>query len=255
MLISKLLKRTLSFKRLSDSTQYGWRHAARHIENIEVDQIDRDFAIDHRCELLECDYSTGYIRTQLGYIGSMFNRGVHMGIIKWNPWQGLLKGLDKPYKKYPHKKFDHFQRFHDDPLFMAVWLHGFRISEVACLLPEDFVTDAEVPYINIEHNHIRKCKNTYTQRQVPIHPEYFKYIDRFPFTTNANAGDYFSRKLKKHTGISAHGIRHSFITRMRQVGVEYSIAMAIVGHKPQGMTASYGDVLTEDMASQIKLVK
>jgi hypothetical protein len=42
---------------------------------------------------------------------------------------------------------------------------------------------------------------------------------------------------------------------MRQAGVEYSIAMAIVGHKPQGMTASYGDVLTEDMASQIKLVK
>ena len=53
---------------------------------------------------------------------------------------------------------------------MAVWLHGFRISEIACLLPEDFVTDAEQPYINIEHNHIRKCKNEYTQRQVPYTP-------------------------------------------------------------------------------------
>ena len=67
----------------------------------------------------------------------------------------------------------------------------------------------------------------------------------------ANAGDYFSRKLKKATGISAHGIRHSFITRMRQAGIEYSIAMAIVGHKPVGMTAGYGEVLIEDMAKQI----
>ena len=80
----------------------------------------------------------------------------------------------------------------------------------------------------------------------------FKFIDKFPFTTNPNAGDYFSRKLKKATDISAHGIRHSFITRMRQAGIEYSIAMAIVGHKPTGMTASYGEVLLEDMAKQLQ---
>jgi hypothetical protein len=42
---------------------------------------------------------------------------------------------------------------------------------------------------------------------------------------------------------------------MRQAGIEYSIAMGIVGHKPKGMTAEYGDVLIEDMARQIKLVK
>jgi hypothetical protein len=41
---------------------------------------------------------------------------------------------------------------------------------------------------------------------------------------------------------------------MRQAGIEYSIAMAIVGHKPVGMTASYGDVLLEDMAKQIQKV-
>ena len=254
MLVSKLCKRTLSFKRLSDSTQYGWRNSSKHFENVDTSKIDREFCVDHRCELLECDYKEGYVRTQLGYLGSMWERGVEMGILESNPWRGILKGLGRSKKKYPHKKFDHFHKFHDDPLFMAVWLHGFRVSEVACLLPEDFVTDAEQPYINIEHNHIRKCKNEYTQRQVPIHPAYFKFIEKFPFTTNPNAGDYFSRKLKKHTGISAHGIRHSFITRMRQAGIEYSIAMAIVGHKPTGMTASYGDVLLEDMAKQIQKV-
>ena len=138
---------------------------------------------------------------------------------------------------------------------MAIWYHGFRVNEVACLLPEDIVTDVEIPYINIEHNHIRKVKNDYTQRHVPIHPSYLRFIDKFPFTTNNRAGDNFSRRLKKVTGISAHGIRHSFITRMRQAGIEYSIAMAIVGHKAQGMTASYGDVLLEDMAEQLQKLR
>ena len=254
MLVSKLCKRALSYKRLAASTQYGWKHSARHFEHVDTSTVDREFCIDHRCELLELDYAEGYIRTQLGYLGSMWERGLEMGLLEYNPWRGLLKGLKQSKKKYPHKQFDYFKQFHDDPLFMAVWLHGFRISEIACLLPEDFVTDAAVPYINIEHNHIRKCKNDYTQRHVPIHPSYYRYINQFPFTDNPNAGDYFSRKLKKATGISAHGIRHSFITRMRQAGIEYSIAMAVVGHKPSGMTASYGDVLLEDMANSLKLV-
>ena len=255
MLVSKLCKRTLSFKRLSDSTQYGWRHSAAEFIHEEVDKIDREFCIDHRCELLDIGYEEGYVRTRLGYLGSMWERGLEMGLVKWNPWRGMLKGLKKSTKKYPHKSFEHFKKFHEDPLFMAVNLHGFRISEIANITPDDFVLDAPVPYINIEHNHIRKCKNDYTQRQVPIHPKFERFIDKFNFSENPNAGDYFSRKLKKHTGISAHGIRHMFITRMRRAQVEYSIAMAIVGHKPIGMTASYGDVLIEDMANQIKNVE
>ena len=255
MLVSKLCKRTLSYKRLSPSTRYGWQHAARHFENVDVADIDREFAIDHRCELLECDYAEGYIRTQLGYIGTMWNRGMEMGLLEWNPWQGLLKGLKRAKKRYPHKPFEHFSAFKNDPLFMAIWYHGFRVSEIANVLPTDFVLDVPTPYINIEHNKIRKCKNDYTQRHVPIHPSYLSFIKQFPYSDNPNAGDNFSRRLKKITGISAHGIRHSFITRMRQAGIEYSIAMAIVGHKPTGMTADYGDVLIEDMANQLRKLR
>jgi hypothetical protein len=42
---------------------------------------------------------------------------------------------------------------------------------------------------------------------------------------------------------------------MRQAGVEYSVAMAIVGHKATGMTASYGDVLLEDMDKQLQKLR
>ena len=42
---------------------------------------------------------------------------------------------------------------------------------------------------------------------------------------------------------------------MRQAGIEYSIAMAVVGHKPTGMTVSYGEVLFEDMAAQLQRLR
>ena len=246
-----LYEEASSYNPLSESTRYGWRHAIKGFEDRSVEEIDHAFVVKHRSALLRKGYKQGYVRTRLGYLGSMWQTGIDIRLVAKNPWRGSLKRLTPSTKKYARKFFDHFSAFHEDPLFMGLWYHGFRVSELACLLPEDFVTDAPVPYINIEHNHIRKCKNDYTQRQVPIHPEYARFIEKFPFTTNPNAGDYFSRKLKKHTGISAHGIRHSFITRMRQAGIEYSIAMAIVGHKPVGMTAMYGEVLMEDLAQAI----
>ena len=252
MLVSKLCDRTIDYKGLSPSTAYGWRHSIKSFASDEVSCIDRDFAFDHRCELNKQGYKPGYVRTRLGYLAAMWEVAYDRRWVDDNPWRGLLKGLDKGRKRYPHKIFQHFFAFHNDPLFMGIWYHGFRVNELACILPEDIVLDTEVPYINIEHNHIRKVKNDYTQRHVPIHPKYRRFLNQFPFSTNIRSGDNFSRRLKKATGISAHGIRHSFITRMRQAGIEYSIAMAIVGHKPTGMTASYGDVLIEDMAAQLK---
>ena len=99
MLVSKLRKRALSYKRLAASTQYGWKHSARHFEHVDTSKIDREFCIDHRCELLELDYAEGYIRTQLGYLGSMWERGLEMGMLEYNPWRGLLKGLKQSKKK------------------------------------------------------------------------------------------------------------------------------------------------------------
>ena len=244
-----------SYNPLSVSTRYGWRHAIKGFETFEAEAIDHTFVTKHRGELIRRGYKQGYIRTRLGYLGSMWQTAIDIRLLTDNPWRGSLKKLTPSRKKYPQKNFEAFSAFHRDPLFMGLWYHGCRVTELACIKPEDFVLDVPVPYINLEHNNIRKLKNDYTQRQVPIHPEYFEFIEKFKFNTNPKAGDYFSRKLKKHTGISAHGIRHSFITRMRQAGIEYSIAMAIVGHKPVGMTASYGEVLLEDMQKSIELIQ
>ena len=253
--VKDLYEETSSYNPLSVSTRYGWHHSIKSFQDCLVESIDHSFVRKHRTELIRQGYKQGYIRTRLGYLGSMWATGIDLRLVDQNPWRGSLKKLTPSKKKYPHKIFQHFSAFHEDPIFMGLWYHGFRVNELACLLPEDFVTDVEIPYINIEHNHIRNVKNSFTQRHVPIHPSYTRFISSFAFTSNPVAGDNFSRRLKKATGISAHGIRHSFITRMRQAGIEYSIAMAIVGHKPAGMTASYGDVLLSDMAEQLQKLR
>lgn len=254
--ISELTEMAADWKQIRPSTLRMWKITTREIENFDAEMFQKKDALKF-CMALRKKYKPGTCRTRIGYLGSIWRVGQALKILSGeNVWAGLHEGLKKQGKKqYEHKDFQHFKKFHDDPLFMGLWLHGFRVNELACLLPEDIVTDATIPYFNIRHNPTRFCKNDTTQRQVPIHPEYLRFIEKFPFTKNPKAGDNFSRKLKRHTGISAHGIRHSHITRMRRAGIEYSIAMAIVGHKPDGQTADYGDVLIEDMLQQLSLLR
>ena len=231
-----LYEATSSYNPLSQSTRYGWRHAIKGFEHRQTEDIDRLFVVKHRSELLGKGYKQGYVRTRLGYLGSMWQTGIDIQLLTENPWRGSLKRLTPSRKKYPQKFFDTFSDFHEDPLFMGLWYHGFRVSELACLLPEDFVTDAPIPYINVEHNHIRRCKNDYTQRHVP-HP-LSRFISEFPFTTNPNAGDYF-QKTEKTTGIqhTVYGIR---LSPVAQAGIGahcYGCSRAQT-HRP---TASYGE--------------
>ena len=90
---------------------------------------------------------------------------------------------------------------------------------------------------------------------MPIHKEYFKFIENFPFNTNPKAGDYFSRYMKRRCGHSAHGIRHNIATRMRKAGIEYSIAASILGHTASGMTSEYGHILLEDKYEQLQKLR
>jgi integrase len=135
---------------------------------------------------------------------------------------------------------------------MGLWYHGFRVNELACLLPEDIILDHPYPHFSIIDNETRCAKNDPSRREVPIHHDYFRFLDKFPFSTDVRAGDRFSRYMKRRCGHSAHGIRHHIATRMRKARIEYSIAASILGHAAQGMTAQYGDILLEDKAEQLQ---
>ena len=244
-----------AYKPISKATSKGWYYGIRGFETLPVEQVDKRFVVRRRVELNKRGYEPGYVRTLLGYCGTIWSWGQRMDLVDNNPWEGSLRGLEKGRKSYPYLPFEHYANLHHEPHFMAMWYHGFRVNEIVGIQPEEIILNVPVPYFDIKHNAVRRIKNKPSIRKVPIHPAFMPMIDQLTYTDNPKAGDYYSRHMKTKCGHSAHGIRHNITTRMRQAGIEYSIAAAILGHAPVGMTASYGHVLLEDKAEQLQKLR
>ena len=253
--VQELKDAVVAYKPVAEATQKGWSYGIRGFENQPVDSIDKRFVVMRRVHLNQQGYEPGYVRTLLGYCGTIWNWAKEMDLVETNPWEGSLKGLVKGEKSYPFLPFEHYACLHKEPLFMTMWYHGFRVNEIACLQPDEVVTDVPIPYLDIKPNAVRGVKNKPSIRKVPIHPACLTIVEHLPFSTNPKAGDYYSRHMKNKVGHSAHGIRHNITTRMRRAGIEYSIAAAILGHTASGMTAGYGHILLEDMASQLQKLR
>jgi len=253
--VQELTDAVLAYKPVAEATKKGWSYGIRGLENTEVEDIDKRFVVMRRVHLNSKGYEQGYVRTLLGYCGTIWSWAKEMDLVKDNPWEGSLKGLDKSEKDYPFLPFEHYKRLHDEPLFMCLWYHGFRVSEIAGIQKEEVILDADIPHFHIKKNAVRGVKNKPSTRKVPIHPACIQLVEHLPHTDNPNAGDYYSRHMKKICGHSAHGIRHNITTRMRKAGIEYSIAASILGHRAAGMTAAYGEILLEDKAAQLQKLR
>lgn len=257
MNVQELLEAVAAYQPIAPATRKGWQYAIRGFEQMPVDEIDKRFVVLRRSHLLAKGYKPGYVRTQLGYCQTIWEIGKEqMDLVDNNAWRGSLKGLKTKKKKYPYLPLDHYEEagLGTHPVFNFLYYTGCRVSEAACLKPEDIVRDHDHPHFRIIDNPIRGIKNDPSRREVPIHKKLEPFLDRFPFSENPKAGDNFSRYMKRRAGHSAHGLRDNVTTRMRQAGIEYSIAQSILGHDAAGMTASYGSVLLSDKYAAIQTI-
>ena len=260
MNVQELLEAVAGYQPIAPATRKGWQYAIRGIEETPVDAIGKRFVVLRRTKLNTMGYKQSYVRTQLGYCGSIWQIAMEqMALVDENPWRGSLKGLDKGEKDYPYLPLSHYVEagLGNHPIFMGLWYHGFRVNELACISPEELILDHPVPHFKLKSTAIRGIKNRKSMREVPIHPLYLAggFLNDFRFTTNPKAGDNFSRWMKTRSGHSAPGIRHNIVTRMRQAGIEYSIAAAILGHDATGMTSKYGKILLEDKLDQLQKLR
>tara|TARA_R100001082_G_scaffold99078_1_gene67616 strand:- start:2518 stop:3315 length:798 start_codon:yes stop_codon:yes gene_type:complete len=244
MLISTLRKEVASISKAQPSTKLNWMYATRGIDHIPAEEFTKEDAQKHR-RLMRETLSDRTLKCRLGDLSTIWNWGIDEGRIDFNPWANMGKRIKVEAKEHPELPFAHFSKFHDHPLFMAIWYHGFRVSEIANISSEEIVLDAEIPYFRLRHNSVRRLKNHSSKRDIPIYKGYLPFvIDGQLVLDNQNprAGDNFSRSLKHHTGVSAHSIRHQFRSRMSDADIEYSTQMALMGHLGEGMTAKYGKV-------------
>ena len=257
MLVSDLAERCRRLKPIQPSTYLNWQKAIRPIQDLPVSDVVHTTTLDYRMSQLKPwgPLAEGTLKCRLWSLQSIWNIALEAQYVDSNPWVGTGKQYTKKRRKYAPKNFDDYLAFHRDPLFLGYWYHGFRLGELAGLLPEEIHLDAPIPYFDIKHNSVRRLKNEASIRQVPIHHLFLPFVGQLKTDVKTEPGKVFSNRLKKHTGHGAHALRHNFITRMRRAGIEYSIAMAMVGHTPLGETASYGEIELEDLNRELQKLR
>ena len=257
MLVSDLAERCRRLKPIQPSTYLSWQKAIRPIQELAVSDVNHTTMLDYRMSQLKPwgPLGEGTLKCRLWSLQSIWNVALEAQYVSDNPWVGSGKQYAKKRRKYATKFFDEYLAFHSDPLFLGYWYHGFRLGELAGLLPDEIHLDAPIPYFDIKHNSVRRLKNDASIRQVPVHRLFLPYVNQLKTDDSEHPGKLWSLKLSKKVGHGAHALRHNFITRMRRAGVEYSVAMAMVGHTPLGETASYGAIELEDLDRELQKLR
>ena len=108
---------------------------------------------------------------------------------------------------------------------------GCRIGELLNLDPSD---------VDIENHcfYIRKAKTAAGIRTVPISDKIYPIFENYiPY--HATYGAFKKAFMKEYPDHTCHETRHTFITRMVEIGVDPRIIKTIVGHKEKDITSVY----------------
>ena len=154
---------------------------------------------------------------------------------------------------------------------------GCRREEAGQLLLTDIQEQDSIPYFNFsDAGEDQGLKNADSRRKVPVHSSlitlgFMSYVHNlrqakqtrlFPTlkkgkSTFADAtGKWYARLLKKvglkDQSLVLHGLRHTFITRLSDAGVQEKVKMMLAGHAAQGV---HGKVYDHRERVSIKLLK
>lgn len=271
MKVLHLLDAVRETTHVRDSTFKCWRTAAKPIENISVADVDKTLVNRYwRSQLTpigNCSAET--VRRRLSLLSGIWAMAIEEELIdtEINVWYRASRKIktdrdeaaERYGKEYPVRLFEFYKDFHDDPLFLAIWYHGFRVGEIAGMLSNEIRFDNKIPYFQVQDNSNRLIKRG-ARRQVPIHPEFYPWVGRLETDTTQYPGKNWSEKLHEvcdlPKGEAAHSLRHNFITRARTaLPGQDSMISKLVGHRVFGMTARYGTWPLEDKFEAIKKIR
>ena len=112
-----------------------------------------------------------------------------------------------------------------------VRMTGVRREEAVALKWDDVSTDL----------HIRGSKNRYSDRHIPLLPEVKAVLERRKFRKNSEYvfatstgrkldGSNLMRWMALNTDYTVHDLRHTYITRAAQAGINPKILASLTGH-------------------------
>ena len=142
---------------------------------------------------------------------------------------------------------------------------GARQSEITDLPPSSIFLDDKIPHIWIrleKGSDVREIKNRGTARKIPLvgvaldamrrHPEGFpKYRAKGTFSGEANL--HLKAKNLLPEGVTIGGLRHSFESRLKNIGVHSDDRGELMGHSVKRIRGRehYGDAMSLEMKLKI----
>lgn len=126
---------------------------------------------------------------------------------------------------------------------------GMRTKELRTINPK--MVDFEKSWLDIT-----MAKNKCSIRGIPIHkrvlPLFRNYIDAGGNLYGYGHGN-LNRYLREFHGHRAHDCRHTFTTRMREIGVDHVTIQRLVGHTPSDITYKvYTHISPEELQEAIQ---
>jgi integrase len=164
--------------------------------------------------------------------------------------------------------YDLAQRQNKDPYFVFVLLYltGARLAEITGLKRTDVFLDSKVPHIWIRPNDMRRLKNDWSERQVPLcstlqgfvreavaQSEHEYLFARYIEGRGADrASSWLMKVIRnyiKDKKVTLHSLRHNFRDRIRLQRIPMERGKALEGHRLSlGEEANYGTTSEEWLA-------
>lgn len=127
---------------------------------------------------------------------------------------------------------------------------GCRPSEIANILPENILLDADVPYIRIRNTTHMQIKSSASDRDIPLvgvsleamkqAPKGFpRYRDKSALLSASLMKAFRAKSLFPTDEHKVYSFRHSFEDRMLEADIDYGLRCLLMGHK--NSRPSYGD--------------
>ena len=247
------------YKRITDTTKVIWDKSIRPIKHLDVAAVDDDVAADY-LEHAENNWSESTVKCRIGILKGLWNKASRKKLYRGeNPWLDLDDGLMIARREPTVHPWEFYEYYHNDPYFVCLWYSGMRIGELAGIYPEHIHLDAKIPYFDLKYQPNRGLKNQASIRQVPIHEKALPFAERLYFSKAKSPGQSWSENFRKNLclpyGDAAHSIRHSFITRMRELDVHEYWIDRITGHARKSETARYGSFDLASLNKQLQKLR
>jgi len=180
----------------------------------------------------------------------VYEYAMKMEIIDRNPAQYLKSNTVEPTivrEVFTPEQVDELWNREEQCAYIVLMLlyTGMRTKELLDLNSDDI--NLEEKYIDI-----KVAKNKSSIRKIPIHEAVFGLFkdykeNRYTFTHNG-----LNKWLKSNYGRLAHDCRHTFATRMREVGTDLLTTQILLGHTPQTITEKvYTHITMQELSAAI----